>query len=286
MRNNGISVIIIFHKRHKHLANTIQGINAGSILPDEVVVVEIDNKKSELPESEAPLKHVLITDFQAEALPVAKARNLGAETAKYETLVFLDVDCIPSLAYIAAIQNTKNRGGKLFMGNPQYLTREINNIRLDSLTDNSVHHPHRPVVTENIPTNDYGLFWSLTFFMEYSTFLKIGGFDIQYKGYGAEDTDFAFKARQLQIPFILTDYKVYHQQHSFCRPPLNHFEAIVNNSNYFYSKWKHWPMENHLGKFKDMGLINWGENTKYITVIDKPKSKDILASKVIQEPYS
>ena len=61
----------------------------------------------------------------------------------------------------------------------------------------------------------------------------IGGFDASYTGYGAEDTDFAFTAKEQGIDFYLSQARAYHQQHTVYRPPLNHLSSIVANANRF-----------------------------------------------------
>ena len=96
--------------------------------------------------------------------------------------------------------------------------------------------------------------WSLCFAIGRTQFEKIGGFDTHYVGYGAEDTDFAFMARELNIEFYLTCDVIYHQQHSVYRPPLNHLSSIVVNANAFISgNTGPWAA----GEAADMQLINW-----------------------------
>ena len=184
------------------------------------------------------------------------------------------------------------------MGQPRYLTRPLSNeeslaLQKGALTNNylnhlSVYNPYRDnfdakqsISTEAAPTaikktNDYGAFWSLCFAIKREQFEQIGGFDTQYTGYGAEDTDFAFTARQLDIDFYLTADLIYHQQHAVYRPPLNHLESIIVNANRFYQKWQCWPMGGWLEQFSEMGLIDWtNEQSNSITLLRQPSSKEI-----------
>ena len=135
-------------------------------------------------------------------------------------------------------------------------------------------------------TQDYGAFWSLCFAISRTQFEKIGGFDTHYVGYGAEDTDFAFMARELNIEFYLTGDIIYHQQHSVYRPPLNHLSSIVVNANRFYEKWQHWPMGGWLESFADMQLINWQpEQQSAITITRQPTDNEINAAHCPDAPY-
>ena len=111
-------------------------------------------------------------------------------------------------------------------------------------------------------------------------------FDTQYIGYGAEDTDFAFTARQLDIAFYLTADVVYHQQHSVYRPPLNHLDSIIINANRLYAKWQHWPMEGWLKQFSDMGLISWTtEQTVSIVILREPSVHQMEQAHCPNVPY-
>ena len=281
-----ISVIIIYYNRPENLRNTLKGLAAGSVLPNEVVVVEMDTKKSDIDFFNLNYTHHLLYNKNSKMLPLASARNKGAELANYENLVFLDVDCIPSKTFIAGVQTQLPFENKLFMGTPKYLIQSLIES-VDNLEEKSVDHPRRPKVSEVTLSNDYGLFWSLCFFISNELFYKVGGFDDQFIGYGGEDTDFALKIKHAEIEFYITPYIVYHQQHAFYRPPLNHFNAIVQNSNVYFKKWNRWPMEKHLQKFSEIGLINWEKDTTNPIKIKKtPDIKTLKNSLILNESYS
>nr|WP_175545970.1 glycosyltransferase family A protein [Salegentibacter echinorum] len=271
----------------KHLINTLNGLARGSMLPDEIILIEMDSRKSQLEETGLEIKHKLLEVKNKNYLPIAEARNFGVYNSKFNKLAFLDVDCIPSESYIESLFKFNFHDDELYMGLPKYLFSEVENFNQEELDAKSIIHPHRPEHNKVKIIEDYGMFWSLTFFLTYDTFKKIGGFDNYYKGYGAEDTDFAFKARELNIGFILTPFTVYHQQHSFCRPPLNSMKSIVRNCNYFYKKWQIWPMANHLEEFAKRSLILWDENyTKPIKILRQPTIKSIEQVTVLDEPFS
>ncbi|WP_201585442.1 glycosyltransferase family 2 protein [Psychrobacter jeotgali] len=246
---------------------------------------------------------------------IGRNRNIGAPKATHEALIFLDVDCIAAPTFIESLAaNLQANPDALFMGQPRYLTRPLNTtesnqlkqgmLAVETLNELSVFNPYRfnfepknhfnfsdktakSSDTENTDmsntqmqlTEDYGGFWSLCFAISRQQFERIGGFDTRYIGYGAEDTDFAFMARALDIAFYLTNDVVYHQQHSVYRPPLNHLSSIVINANRFYDKWQHWPMGGWLESFAKMGLIAWQEQQQTpIEILRQPTEVEINAA--------
>ncbi|MGM8884872.1 glycosyltransferase family 2 protein [Psychrobacter sp. 1U2] len=248
---------------------------------------------------------------------IGRNRNLGAAKASNEQLIFLDVDCIVSATFIEQFSaKLTAHPDALLMGQPLYLTRsltdeeslqlqqgDLSNTKLNAI---AVTNPYRhnlidQAVEQAIETGsstvnttqstsertqDYGAFWSLCFAITQSQFQRIGGFDTHYVGYGAEDTDFAFMARALNIEFYLTSDVVFHQQHSVYRPPLNHLSSIVINANRFYDKWQHWPMGGWLKSFANMQFIDWQpEQQNSITLIRQPTDSEIESAHCADAPY-
>lgn len=252
---------------------------------------------------------------------IGRNRNFGAAKASNEQLIFLDVDCIASTTFIEQLTAKLNtHPDALLMGQPLYLTRpltddeslqlqqgDLGNTELNAL---AVTNPYRHNLADQAVdqaieranetaaqsvdhtrsayerTQDYGAFWSLCFAITQSQFQRIGGFDTHYVGYGAEDTDFAFVARALNIEFYLTSDVVYHQQHSVYRPPLNHLSSIVINANRFYDKWQHWPMGGWLESFANMQLIDWQpEQQSAITITRQPTNNEIESAHCVNAPY-
>ncbi|MGB3111098.1 MAG: glycosyltransferase [Psychrobacter alimentarius] len=309
-----VTVITTCYGRNRHLYNLLASLTHGSIQPDEVIIVNDDADPKCL--AKFPLNIVQIpttinasTDNMSDVptktrFDIGHNRNLGAARATHDLLIFLDVDCIVAPTFIEQLSaKLQAQPNGLLMGQPRYLTRPLSEeessklqcgtFSMTCLNRLSVYNPYRDNFDDNesIPlalnqtatkktamkkTDDYGAFWSLCFAITRQQFEQLGGFDTQYTGYGAEDTDLAFTARQLNIDFYLTADVVYHQQHSVYRPPLNHLDSIVINANRFYDKWQCWPMDGWLLSFADMGLINWQANQSTpITLIRKPSHAEI-----------
>lgn len=307
-----VTVITTCYGRNRHLYNLLSSLANGSVKPGEVIIVNDDTDPKRLADFalnivKIPTSAGLVDSADHQTLEksdktefdIGHNRNIGAARATHETLIFLDVDCIVAPSFIEQLSAKLSQyPNALLMGQPRYLTRPLSNeeslalqkgaLTNDYLNHLSVYNPYRDnfdakqsISTKTTPTaikktNDYGAFWSLCFAIKREQFEKIGGFDTQYTGYGAEDTDFAFTARQLDIAFYLTADLIYHQQHAVYRPPLNHLESIIVNANRFYQKWQCWPMGGWLEQFCKMGLIDWtNEQSNSITLLRQPSSKEI-----------
>ncbi|WP_201575865.1 MULTISPECIES: glycosyltransferase family 2 protein [Psychrobacter] len=304
-----LSVITTCYGRNRHLYNLLGSLEQGSVKPAEVIIVNDDAEPERLAAYDLNIIKIATTTATENGLAISASfdigrnRNLGAARATYDAMIFLDVDCIVAPTFIEQLYSKlQARPNALLMGQPRYLTRPLTDnegrqlqqgkLATDFLDKLSVFNPYRDNFdlqhqgTSIKQTQDYGAFWSLCFAIMHSQFERIGGFDTDYVGYGAEDTDFAFMARALNIDFYLTDDVIYHQQHSVYRPPLNHLDSIVINANRFYEKWQHWPMSGWLAEFSQLQLINWrDEQTVPIAINRQPSEVEIRAAHYPDAPY-
>ena len=112
------------------------------------------------------------------------------------------------------------------------------------------------------------LFWSLAFAVAPATHARVGGFDPGYVGYGAEDTDYAFRARAAGVPLAwVGDAWAHHQHHPVSSPPVEHLSDIARNARRFRARWGTWPMRGWLTAFADTGLIRWHEQGTSLEVV-------------------
>lgn len=316
-----ISVITTCYGRNGHLYNLLSSLSQGSVRPSEVIIVNDDADPERLAQYPLNIVQIATNDWDALAqnpesstinktsdtgFDIGRNRNLGAARASHDGLIFLDVDCIVASTFIEQLHNKlRIYPNALLMGQPRYLTRPLTDdeslqlqrgqLLSTSLDKLSVYNPYRynfaaPELDSDATaieqTQDYGAFWSLCFAISYKQFEAIGGFDTDYLGYGAEDTDFSFSARALGVDFYLTNDLIYHQQHRVYRPPLNHLSSIVINANIFYDKWQKWPMGGWLAAFAEMDLINWHtEQQTAISVSRKPSKSEINAAHYPDAPY-
>ncbi|MGF1494949.1 MAG: glycosyltransferase family 2 protein [Microcoleaceae cyanobacterium] len=193
MRRLKVSVLTLVRNRETHLNNLIEGLCHTIQLPDELVIVRMN--ESPKPFLDLPFDCRQITLSTNVALPLAKARNRAAQAAKGDFLIFLDVDCIPGQSCINEyLKAHALKPQAVLMGAVYYLHRPLPpKWIMGQLRKQSSPHPARHPKDQTFlqTETNYNLFWTLSFGISRQQFAIIGGFCESYRGYGAEDTDFA-----------------------------------------------------------------------------------------------
>jgi hypothetical protein len=199
----GTTVITLNKGRDAHLARLLEGLARGPH-PEACVVVEMGANPVPLPDLGFPIRRV---HLEAAGLPLARARNAGRRAATTERLVFLDVDCIPSADLVPSLSHDLDAADGLICCEIRYLPA---GTVADGWTEVALRaaghrHPVRHFPERGLArAENVGLFWSLAFGVRATTFDRLGGFDEGFDGYGAEDTDLAFRADALGIPVLFT----------------------------------------------------------------------------------
>lgn len=268
MEHNPFSVLIIIKGRQNHLLRVLAGIEQSSVKPAEIIVAHMNEA---IYDTDSPLQITHLHIASQEPLPLAKARNATAVAAKTDRLIFLDVDCIPAPDTFKTLLS-ESREDRIVMVDPYYLPISVEAVDFMAFDKVAQPNPARSNLEFGI-SERYELFWSLGFCLPKATFQTMGGFDERFTGYGGEDTDFAFSARQAQLAMYYSTAKVYHQHHSSYDPPLNWLADIVYSARLFYEKWGVWPMEGWLRQFAAAGYIDWQTTT--IEVIALPTEQAI-----------
>lgn len=256
------ALVTVAHGRHDHLRRQSDGVVRSGTRPDLRIVVAMDDPGI------AGLvdRSVDVIDCAAttSALPLARARNAGAEHALRrgaDVVIFLDVDCIPGDTLIGRYAEVCRgaSGPALFSGPVTYLPPAPDaGYPLDALATMTRPHPARPAPAPGhlATADDHDLFWSLSFAVTAQTWRLLGGFCELYAGYGGEDTDFGAVARERGVPLVwVGGAHAYHQHHPVSDPPVEHLEEIVANARVFFRRWNRWPMSGWLDAFERDGLI-------------------------------
>lgn len=273
------SVVTLNKGRRRHLERLLEGLGRGAP-PAECIVVEMGGDEEPLPSLPFPVKRV---QLRHDGLPLAAARNAGRAAASGDLLVYLDVDCIPAA-------NLATRMGALAAEHDALICCPIRYLpggavqdgwSEDGLTRVGQLHPVRDFPESGVvQVANVGLFWSLAFSCRAATFDRIGGFDESFTGYGAEDTDFAFRARDAGVPLLFAGGTcAFHQHHTGYDPPLQHFDDIVTNARLFRARHGLWPMDGWLDAFARLGLVE-AEREPDITVLRQPSPAEIEAARL------
>jgi GT2 family glycosyltransferase len=261
-------IITIAHGRHEHLERQRRLVARSSAVVDHHVVVAMDDPVlvERLPPT--PETSVIAIPADPAGLPLAAARNVGAEAALTlgaELMIFLDVDCLPSEELVGAYRDAAGdpaTADSLLCGPVAYLPAPgPDGYDLGRLTEFAP-HPGRPApaLGDRQTGGDPRLFWSLSFALTPETWRRIGGFDEEFVGYGAEDTDYGFRADAAGIGLTwVGGATAYHQWHPTQSPPVRHLDDILRNGRIFARRWGWWPMEGWLEAFQARGLIHWDE---------------------------
>lgn len=281
----GTAVVTLVHGRAEHLRGLVAGLAAGTHVPQEFVVVAMADPDAHRVLEDACAgtglrPRVVEIDAEPLGLPLARARNLGAATAAglgCDTLVFLDVDCIPGpdlvATYTEAVRSRADEVSPVVWSGPvSYLPpaepAPANEARdatragrydLTRIATSADPHPARPAPApgEVLRAEDLRLFWSLSFALTPAHYAALGGFCEDYVGYGGEDTDVAMRLAELGgTLWWLGGADAYHQHHPTQRPPVQHLDDIVRNANLFARRWGRHPMEGWLEEFAARGLAH------------------------------
>ena len=273
-----LSILTLVKNRTRHLLNQLEGLAQSDVPLHEIIVVDMSDDPIQLERRDLPVQLVRL---ETSGLPLARARNLAAREARGDQLLFLDVDCIPTPGVPQAIAAALAAEDALICAEVRYLPAGAarDGWTFDTLRATSVPHPLRAFPPSGWRSEpEPGLFWSLAFGMRQTTFHHLGGFDEGFTGYGAEDTDFGFRAHAADLPLLfMGGAGVCHQHHGVYDPPLQHFEDIVENARRFHCRWGRWAMEGWLGAFEARGLITVGADR--ITVLRTPDQDEIAAAR-------
>lgn len=261
-----MSVVLATIQRGRldHLDRQVRAVACSDEAPVAHLVVSMDAVPPVTPGVE--ILHLPIAG--AAPLPLAQARNLAvAHAARHyaaELVVLLDVDCLPAPGLLRAYRlAAAARPEALLSGPVHYLPAGMPaHGPLPSAAERAAAPPHpaRPAPAAGVLLDEprSELFWSLSFAVRPEIHAAIGGFDEAYRGYGAEDTDYAARARREGVPLVwVGGATAYHQHHPVSSPPVEHLAEIVVNARRFHDRWDRWPMTGWLHAFAAMGLIDW-----------------------------
>lgn len=264
-----LTVVTVVHGRHEHLARQAEALAA--VAPDVpwVVVAMAD---PEVPSVVSQQAEIVALEADPQALPLARARNVGVATAAQQgarAVLLLDVDCLVDADTLTAYAQALDRRPEALLCGPVTYLPAGADPSPSALLQQRSPHPARPSPPDGqlVEAEDHRLFWSLAFAVSTWAWQRVGGFCEEYVGYGGEDTDFARSAAQLGVPLVwVGGAHAYHQHHPVSSPPVEHAADIVRNSHVYRRRWGAWPMEGWLRELDRLGVVRWQDGD--LTLVD------------------
>ncbi|NKT56414.1 glycosyltransferase family 2 protein [Rhodococcus hoagii] len=269
------SVVTVVSGRHDHLRTQLRRLRGSTVAAhDHVVVAMGDRAVTDIVAEHSDATRSVWIPASTDELPLARARNLGAEAAidrGADLLVFLDVDCVPHPRMLGRYERgaaTAQHRDTVLCG-PRDLSRcrgvDPNpGVSRGGRTTGSPASGTPGAPDGTVLVDDrYELFWSLSFAVRPRVWQRLGGFCEDYTGYGGEDTDFAQVAAAAGVGLAwVGGADAYHLHHRVSDPPVEHLDDILRNAAIFERRWGWWPMRGWLDAFESRGLIRFDEQSK------------------------
>lgn len=197
-------------------------------------------------------------------LPVARCRNTGGDRAVEsgaDLIIFLDVDCMPGPDL--GCRYAELPSDAVGVGPVTYLPESAgapDPSELAELTDPHAARPFPEHGVRRLEADEFGMFWSLSFALHSDLWTRIrtdfGGFDEQFTGYGAEDTDFGRRLLYRRVPVVLVaGAHAYHRWHPVSSPPVEHLQDLLRNGAHYAERWGEWPAPGWFEEFERRGLV-------------------------------
>lgn len=233
--NDGMSIIIPTYNRSSMLRKTLCGLIAQKSYSGQYEIVIVDNGSEEdllmkISDFKDNMNIVFLRRrLQRKHFRPASARNIGVSHAKYNLLLFLDSDCVPSeklLYYHSRIlkseQGLVTIGHRVFVDelvltermilSGKYMQTELKLVRSPSnyLQDSDRRIPELTILS-NHPA-PYNCLHGCNAGLRKEEFYRVGMFDESFDGHwGYEDIEFGYRLFLHGARFVyLPDAFVYH----------------------------------------------------------------------------
>ncbi|MBC5764513.1 glycosyltransferase family 2 protein [Ramlibacter albus] len=214
--------VVLTYNRADALLAVLRGLAPQCGANHEVIVADdgsrpehVDAMREGLPAFDCPVRHVWHPDV---GFTASRARNLGAQAAGADYLVFMDGDCVPGVRFVQMHEALARpgcfvNGSRVLLDEP--LTRQVTAGELDPsgigaggwLRLRAAGHVNKLshlVRWPGAPGRDEKRFrWkgirSCNFGVWKEDFCKVNGFDETFSGWGHEDADLVLRLHNAQL---------------------------------------------------------------------------------------
>ncbi len=195
------SVIIPTYNRRALLLQTLASLDHQSLPPERYeVIVGVDGSTDGTVEALASLRprYTLRWVWQKNQ-GTAAASNAAARLAQNEVLVSLGDDQLASPELLAAHLDVHERHGVVFVQGVYPLAPGSDRRGASLMYERSLLRTLAPIESSHSTTPHI---WAANVSCRRESWVKIGGFDENFREYGGEDTDFGLRIAALGVPFI------------------------------------------------------------------------------------
>lgn len=203
-----VSVVVPHYRRVDQLDRLLAGLDEQSYDPSRTQVVVADDGSPEAPDVSGHAFTTVVVRQDDDGFRAAAARNLGAEAATGEVLVFLDQDCVPAPDYLERVVAVAADPWSIVVGHRRHAvldgwpaSRVRTWLRGDSAPPEVLPEPgwllEGYARTADLTEPDdraYQLVISAVLSMSRELFQRLRGFDASFRGYGGEDWELAHRA--------------------------------------------------------------------------------------------
>ena len=237
---DNISIIIPTLNRKKELYNTIMFLSSQTLKGFEIIIID-QNKFYDInyyKNIQNIFKNLSFNILQQEMPNASAARNLGAQKAKKNILLFIDDDVLIKNKFFLNnhLKNYKDSKNNIIAGKvidyPFVKKKRFNNNNFYFFSLNS-----------NNKIYLYGIGRSCNLSVRKTLYLKLNGMDVNFKnGAHKEETDFLFRAKKIKIKvlFVPDCYLVHLKQKTGGIRNFNYFKRVFYSMfGDFYFSIKH-----------------------------------------------
>ena len=231
-RRNRISVVILCHNQAVNVSSVLRVLNRQTLKPYEVIIADDNScEPVEVIAKRFGCKYVRTQKRAPHVAMRALARQLGTLYSSGDMILYLDGDIIPSrrlLELVASYHENYRNHVVVKVPRKYHITTEGRLVLYRCLSRTVP--ARRPDIS----------FWECTsdcFSVERDVIMDVGGWDINFTGWGEEDIELAYRFFLAGIQIISPAHPVLYCVH--IDHPINHqdnFLSLQRNALYFAEK--------------------------------------------------
>lgn len=216
------SLIIIVDNHTISLQQLLKGVARSSVQPKEIIVVDTSDSLTSFYHEHLFVISIHAGQQDGKCFSLASARVLGATSAKYDLLCFLDVHCIPSCTFFEEMLSHSSKVVGLVMGQFRYLKKAIQeDWEEKDFIQNSERHLMHPTCKKLQASPRLALVWNKCFTIPKQIFNSLEG-----SSSTKQDNNLSSKCKKAGVSCYLAPSSVFH--YNTLIPSLKTLNSITN----------------------------------------------------------